>query len=378
MSLQNTILEKLFDKIYKDGGEWSMFTVFKAIGLYALNVIIAFLFFYWFFDKPHEHDILIPVITGFWASATACGVIQDEHISDKNVEFAHYLIVGIVTSFFWFCQFYDTYDAFQSNGEKSVIISGVAAIIMSWSDLLMAAITFFVIVISNIPRNISLNELKNNISDILDAPQTSIESQPSIKEMTDNLYRENIKKYSQAVELNPDDVEAYYNRGNSYKGLQQYDLALEDFNRAIALKSDYADAYDSRGTTYYYLNQYEQAIKDFDKALLLDSNQVFLYYFRGDSYLNIGQYEKAVQELDKAIQLNSEDILSYTCRGNAYLKLKQYKKAIQDYNKAIKLDSESIFSEDAYRGRGQCYQALGEESKAQADFAKAKKVGFND
>ena len=45
----------------------------------------------------------------------------------------------------------------------------------------------------------------------------------------------------------------------------------------------------------------------------------------------------------------------------------------KDYNKAIQLNPN--FAE-AYFGRGKCYEAMGDKAKAQADFAKAKELGY--
>ena len=45
-----------------------------------------------------------------------------------------------------------------------------------------------------------------------------------------------------------------------------------------------------------------------------------------------------------------------------------------DYTKAIQIDSTNGY---AYYWRGTYYKAIGENAKAQADFIKAKKLGYN-
>ena len=57
---------------------------------------------------------------------------------------------------------------------------------------------------------------------------------------------------------------------------------------------------------------------------------------------------------------------------NTNSKLKQYERAIRDFNKAIQLELEALAS---YEMREECYQALGYNSKAKADFAKVKQLG---
>lgn len=360
-----------------------MFTVLKSIVCYALGVLGFFLFWHWFFDKPNEHDILIPLLTGFGASSVACGIIDDEHIQDKNVEFAHYVIVGVVTAGFWVYQFVDTYNDFQGLKDSNAIISGIATVIYSWSDLLMAAVTFFCIVICNTPPNFSFDRLKGDVSDILDSPQPQPSEKPEldILESLKENYRNDVIEANRAIESNPNDDEAYYKRGCAYNHLGQYDKAIQDLDKFIALNPDFADAYFWRGSSYESLKQYGQAIQDFDKAIELNPNEGTAYSSRGKTYFELGKYALAIQDFDKAIQLDSSDSYSnsftYRDRGIAYSRLGKYKLAIVDLTKAIELDSENIFADSLYYERGLCYQAIGDDLSAQTDFEKAKAFGHD-
>ena len=363
-----------------------MFTILKSIGAYALGVIVCFLFCHWFFDRPSDHGILIPFITGCGASALACNVIEEEHIRDKDIEFAHYVIVGIVTSFFWVYQFIDTYNDYQGFRDSNPIVSGIATVITSWSDLLMAAITFFGIVVSNAPQNFSFDKLKSNMSDILDSPQpNSEEPQPDILETLRNENKNAIKEADKAIELNPNDANAYHKRGCAYHSLKQYERAIEDLDKAVDLNPNFPDTYVFRGLSYSGLKQYERAIQDFDKAVELNSNDETAYSSRGDAYFELKQYERAIRDYDKAIELSDpdDDLLNtsvYYNRGKAYHQLKQYKRAIQDFSQVIKVDSNDMFDYHmfAYHDRGLCYRAINDELNAQADLDKAKALGYSD
>ena len=114
-------------------------TALKAIGFYILATIGFFIFWLWFFDKPNEHEILIPVLTAFFSSASAEKILEDE-----REETSSYLIVAVVTSGFWLYLFYGDYSDIVEI-EKNPIFSAVGSVMYSWTNLLMAAITFFVI-----------------------------------------------------------------------------------------------------------------------------------------------------------------------------------------------------------------------------------------
>ena len=56
-----------------------------------------------------------------------------------------------------------------------------------------------------------------------------------------------MKDYSNAIELNPVCLEAFYHRGFVRYQLKQDKEALEDINKAISLKAATAEAYYCRG-----------------------------------------------------------------------------------------------------------------------------------
>ena len=69
-----------------------------------------------------------------------------------------------------------------------------------------------------------------------------------------------IDDYTQAIELDTDYADAYYNRGNACHNKREYDRAIVDYNRAIELKPNYAEAYYNRGVTYSEKSDFDSAI----------------------------------------------------------------------------------------------------------------------
>ena len=80
-----------------------------------------------------------------------------------------------------------------------------------------------------------------------------------------------------------------------------------------------------------------------------------------------------LKEINYQIEENPNDYESYKKRGDYYWYLGQYGLVIQDYNKAIELNPNYA---DAYYNRGLAYQKIGADERAQADFAKAEKLGY--
>lgn len=76
--------------------------------------------------------------------------------------------------------------------------------------------------------------------------------------------------YDTALDLRPDLLETYFNRGLAYTRKQNYDKALEDLNKVIELNENLAEAYYTRGLIYEYREEWDAAIADYNKALDVD------------------------------------------------------------------------------------------------------------
>ena len=75
-------------------------------------------------------------------------------------------------------------------------------------------------------------------------------------------YKGAIADYDTAIRLNPDDTDAYNNRGIAKDNLGQHFAAIADFDTAIRLNPDYAEAYYNRGNAKGKLGQHLAAIAD--------------------------------------------------------------------------------------------------------------------
>ena len=150
---------------------------------------------------------------------------------------------------------------------------------------------------------------------------------------------ENVKYYcSEIIKINPDNANAYYNRGIAKGTLGDYKGEIEDYGKVIEINPNYTDAYNNRGIARGKLGGHEGEIEDYDKAIELSPNDADTYNNRGIAKGKIGDYKGAIEGFNKAIALNPDYADAYSSRGFAKDNLSDYKGALEDYDKAIELN----------------------------------------
>lgn len=86
----------------------------------------------------------------------------------------------------------------------------------------------------------------------------------------------------------------------------------------------------------------------------------------------------AVDDITKAIELEPNSVHNYNVRANLYKEVKMFNKAIADYTQAIELsvqsDSVKVLVPWMYHEHAECYEALGDKIKAQADMNKYREL----
>jgi tetratricopeptide (TPR) repeat protein len=186
--------------------------------------------------------------------------------------------------------------------------------------------------------------------------------------------RETIALYTQAIEIDPNNASVYFDRGNAYYNLGDYNTAIDDWTQAIKINPKLAEAYYNRGVAYADLGDYNTAIDDWTQAIKIDPKNTRAYNNRGYAYYNLGDYNTAIDDWTQAIKIDPNNANAYNNRANAYEKLGDTDKAIADYTQAIKIDPNNA---NAYNNRGNSLYYLGVYNTAIDDWTQAIKIDPN-
>lgn len=126
-------------------------------------------------------------------------------------------------------------------------------------------------------------------------------------------------------------------RGNTYFAQGQYDAALADFDRAIDKKGDDAWTHANRGETLAKLGRLEDAFASLDKALGLQPGTPQFWNLAGNIWFEQSRYDLAINMYSKAIEVGGSDAVYYRNRGGAHRRAGHAADAAVDLEKAIEL-----------------------------------------
>jgi tetratricopeptide (TPR) repeat protein len=83
-------------------------------------------------------------------------------------------------------------------------------------------------------------------------------------------FNDSLQAYNRALELDPNDFEAWNNKGIDEGLLGKYDDALKSFEYAVALNKSYAEAWYNMGVIYDFKGYYYTAVQAYKKATQID------------------------------------------------------------------------------------------------------------
>ncbi len=84
--------------------------------------------------------------------------------------------------------------------------------------------------------------------------------------------KDKIADYINAIEINPELADSYFNRDNAKDVLNDYQEEIADYNKEIEIDLQYASAYNNRGWPKYLQGDFHDALKDANKALAITPN----------------------------------------------------------------------------------------------------------
>jgi len=117
-----------------------------------------------------------------------------------------------------------------------------------------------------------------------------------------------IADFSKAISIKPDYARAYNSRGFSfYVGKDDYSHAISDYTKAIDLDSHLASALVNRGNVYRHILAYAVALKDLNAAIGLNPKSNLAFYFRAEVYEGLDRKDDTIADYRQALVIDPKD-----------------------------------------------------------------------
>jgi len=177
------------------------------------------------------------------------------------------------------------------------------------------------------------------------------------------IYHDNDTLWTRALQLDPANCIAYNNRGVFLKEhVGDLALARSDFTNAIELNQEFVNPYYNRGLILEHQGDIAGAVSDYTRVIQLDPENENGYNNRGGLLKKQGNLSGALADFNIAIRLNPSSPEGYANRGVLWQAQNDFKRALQDLNKALEVaDANWVYRAEVEKILGNLHAKLKED-----------------
>ena len=134
---------------------------------------------------------------------------------------------------------------------------------------------------------------------------------------------------------NPDDKNAWYNRGVALLHMEHFSEAVDAYDHALKFDPDMPDTWNNRGVALSRLGRHEEAMESYNRALLLDPVHGNSWMNKAHSLADLGRFADAIESYDRALSINPEDASAWYNRGVLLSEMGQTEESARCLDKAL-------------------------------------------
>ncbi len=175
---------------------------------------------------------------------------------------------------------------------------------------------------------------------------------------------------NKALEIKPENYEAWKIKGFILDNLGRYEQAIAAYDKALEIKPDSYEVWNSKGIALSDLGRYEQAIAAYNKALEIKPDDIFACILKGIALSDSGIYE-LTSAYKKSLKIQVNDYESWNRIGNTLFDFGRYKEAINVYEKALDIKPSYHHS---WNNIGNAMRKLGRPKEAIDAYEKALEI----
>ncbi len=165
--------------------------------------------------------------------------------------------------------------------------------------------------------------------------------------------------------------QAYFLRGQAYRGVGKSEKAEADFEQATALNPQGQNSFAELAIVALRLKHYDKAEKAFAQLFKLNPGRSVERFRRAQMYHAMHKNKEALADLQHCLKTDSDGGgRNHELLGKIYMELKQYPEAVKAFDFAI---SKNMYLLDARKARADALDGLGKH-----DLAKQERKKLDD
>jgi tetratricopeptide (TPR) repeat protein len=180
-----------------------------------------------------------------------------------------------------------------------------------------------------------------------------------------------IFSFQNALDLNPNFVNASMNLGNELSAVNRLDEALSTFDRAIEVDPNSPWLHFNKSLVLEKLRKLDEAIESLKIAQVKEPQSEPILLALGSAYLEVKDFKNALICCEKVLIKNPSDVASLTNKGIALQKTYQLNDALRSLISAFVLDPSNI---EPLINLGNVFKEMGETYRARVFFEYALSV----
>jgi Tfp pilus assembly protein PilF len=176
-----------------------------------------------------------------------------------------------------------------------------------------------------------------------------------------------LTQFIKAEALDDSDYILQRDLGLAYMAKGDQETAVKHLKRALEIKPDYAEARNTLGVVYLGLEEWDLAIENFQKlsADLLYATPHYPLANLGKAYFGKKAYDQAEKYYKEALKSKPGFVNALYGLGKTYLAKGELSQAAEYYEKAV---AEAPELAEVHFDLARTYRLLGEESKAKSEY----------
>lgn len=173
-----------------------------------------------------------------------------------------------------------------------------------------------------------------------------------------------VELIGRAIDIDPRDALAHFNRGSALQHLGRLEEALADYGRALALKPEFAEALSNAAAVLNALARHEESLASAERALALNVRSVEAHFNRAVALGELSREAEALNALDQVLSLRPTHVEAEINRGVLLEKRGEFAAALASIERVLTLSPRNAA---AYVNRCKLHQRLGRLDAALAD-----------